>query len=116
MFDKMWRYRRKVHDWLLLTMMAIPLGVVFATVATGVAHGRATVATETAVIAAGLAVYLATGGSGNAMAIEGAVPGVVALRELRTRLSVPPPAAPAVAGPGGPSRIELRGIRFHYPG
>jgi ABC-type multidrug transport system fused ATPase/permease subunit len=132
MFDPLWRRNILVWNALSAAVMVVPLGLVYAVVAAGVGHGRATVATETAVLAAGLAVYLAAGGTGFGVAVEGAAPVVAALRELRDRLApdatvpdatVPSPTVPSSTVPGatvpdpvGPARIELRGIRFGYPG
>jgi ATP-binding cassette subfamily B protein len=121
MFDPLWALRRT--QWLrlriLTIVMVIPLGLVYAIVAAGVAHGRASVAVETAVLAAGFAVYLAVGGTYDALEIEGALPVLKALTQLRAALNEPAPsttAATFAAHSERPPRIELRGIRFVYPG
>jgi ATP-binding cassette subfamily B protein len=122
MFDPLWDLRRRDwgSQWATLFLMAVPLGVVYAIVAAGVVHGRASVAIETAVLAAGFAVYLAAAGTYDALEIEGALPVLKALPQLRAVLRDPAMPAAAVrdagGGAAGPPRIELRGIRFTYPG
>jgi len=118
MFDPLWNLRRRNwgSQWATLVLMAVPLGVVYAIVAAGVVHGRASVAVQTAVLAAGFAVYVATGGTYDALEIEGALPALKALPRLREVLRDPPAPAARDAGDAvsGPPRVELRGIRFTY--
>jgi ABC-type multidrug transport system fused ATPase/permease subunit len=118
MYDAVWRGRLWLQQGLVLATMAVPLSVAYTVVAVAVVHGRATVAVETAVLAAGLAVYLAAAGIGYAVDIEGATQVLTALRRLRERLPAPadPAARATPAAVPAAGRIELRGITFHYPG
>src|SRR2546429_7135765 len=92
MFDPLWTLRRVgwAADWGTLAVMLVSLGAVYAIVARGVVAGHATVAVETAVLAAGFAVYVATMGSGDAPQIEAALPGPRALPRLRAPLAHAP--------------------------
>ncbi len=154
MFDPLWAHRRT--DWVLLRgwtiAMLVPLGLVYAVVTVGVAHGHTSVATQTAVLAAGFAVIQALGGYYDTLEIENSLPTMHALPKLRAALadsvhSAQPgiPAQRDTATPtgsvvahadgrtrtavavavadsaaphagGAPPRVELRGIRFAYPG
>jgi ATP-binding cassette subfamily B protein len=121
MFDPLWalHQRYRPRQWVMTGLMVIPLGVAYAIVAAGVVHGHSTVAVQTAVLAAGFAIYVAAGGAYDSLEIESALPVVKALPRLRAALG--DPVAPAPLPPAGtdaprPPRVELRGIRFAYPG
>ncbi len=124
MFGPMWRLRRPNHrrDRLLTTAMVVPLAGVYAIVAVGVAHGRTSVAVLTAVLAAGYAVFRSFGGYFDALEIENSLPAVAALGQLRGVLRGPAAApVPAPRGAdqppdGSPPLVQLRGVRFAYPG
>jgi ATP-binding cassette subfamily B protein len=120
MFGKLWEVggRDRGSAWgrtaLLITL---PLAVTYAVVANGVVDGRIGIALETAVFTAAYSVYLAVGRIYDSTEIEGSLPAVKALAKLRDLLRAP--AAPASAAPAGgsaPPLVELRGVRFHYPG
>jgi ABC-type multidrug transport system fused ATPase/permease subunit len=120
MFDPLWALRRREWAWdwpRNAGFMVIPLGVVYAFVATGVAAGRTGIALETAVFTAAFAVYAATQGVYDSVEIEGALPVLKALAALRAALSEPP-AETTITAPvtGAPPLVELRDVRFRYPG
>jgi ABC-type multidrug transport system fused ATPase/permease subunit len=128
MFDPLWTLRHR--DWVVrwpraAALMAIPLGIAYGVLAAGVAAGHAGIALETAVFTAAFAVYTATGGPGDAMEIEAALPVIRALPAVRASLDEPGAvpagdaatvAAATVTAAGAPPRVELRGVRFQYPG
>jgi ABC-type multidrug transport system fused ATPase/permease subunit len=160
MFDPLWERRRpnQRRGWAITAGMALPLATVYAIVAVGVAHGHASVAVLTAVLAAGWAVFGAIGGYYDAMEINNSLKVVGALPQLRAALASAAPAEPAAtaapavsASPsrstaagragtpasaqqastptaaqqasaprgrpdGTPPHVELRGVRFAYPG
>jgi ATP-binding cassette subfamily B protein len=102
-----------------VALMVIPLGLAYAVVATGVAAGHTGIALQTAVFTAAFAVYTATGGVNDAMEIEGGLPVVKALPAVRARLDEPGAAlagGAATATTGAPPLVELREVRFRYPG
>jgi ABC-type multidrug transport system fused ATPase/permease subunit len=117
MMDPLWTLRRAgwAADWLTFAVMLLSLGTVYAIVARGVVAGHATVAVETAVLAAGFAVYVACMRTADALEIEASLPGVRALPRLRSALpQLPPSAVPTRKA--GPPRVRFRGVRFTYPG
>ena len=93
MFDPVWRGRLVMCLTMPLNIMGlsgVALAVCYALVAAGTAGGHHSVATETAVLTAGVA---AAGMIGNVMAlvgVEGALPGLRALGELRALLGDAP--------------------------
>jgi ATP-binding cassette subfamily B protein len=126
MFDPLWGLRRSTFLRMraLTLLMTVALGIVYAVVATGVAHGRTTVAVQTAVLAAGFAVFQSFAGYYDTLEIENALPVLAALPKLRAALAdtaappqpaIPQPDAGRSDGTAAP-RVELRGIRFTYPG
>jgi ABC-type multidrug transport system fused ATPase/permease subunit len=120
MFGSLWRERhqRMIMVWPRnAALMILPLGVAYAFVANSVVGGTVSVAVETAVFTAALAVYSAASGAYDSLEIEGALPVVKAMPELREALRAPEAAAP-VTRPAAetPPLVELRGIRFRYPG
>jgi ABC-type multidrug transport system fused ATPase/permease subunit len=132
MFGPLWteRHRDLATRWPRpAAMMAIPLGIAYGVVAAGVAAGHAGIALETAVFTAAFATYTATGGVSDAMEIEAAIPVIRALSAVRAGLdepgAVPARAAAAAAAAtvaattvalSRPPLVELRDIRFRYPG
>ncbi|GIF01693.1 ABC transporter ATP-binding protein [Paractinoplanes rishiriensis] len=120
MFGPLWANRGLDRGlaWLRVAVLVlVPLGVTYAVVADGVVDGRIGIALETAVFTAAFAVYAAVGRIQDAVDIEGALPAVKALVKLRTALPVPAAVAPAARVAGeAPPLVELRGVRFHYPG
>lgn len=122
MFDPVWALRRRNRRmyWITALMMVVPLSLVYAIVAAGVAHRQASVAVETAVLAAGFAVYVAAAtGTYHSLQIESALPSAAALPRLRAALVGGAPAATvpvAVTPVDRPPRIHMHGIRFAYPG
>lgn len=132
MFGPLWtaRHRALVKQWPRpAVIMAIPLGIAYGVVAAGVAAGHAGIALETAVFTAAFAVYTATGDVYDAMDIENALPVIRALSAVRAGLDEPgigggatgggdavPAHGSATAVAGAPPLVELRDVRFRYPG
>jgi ATP-binding cassette subfamily B protein len=133
MFDPLWAMtqRNRVVLWLLTALLILPLAGVYALTASDAAHGRISLAVLTAVLGAAFAVYQSFSGSYDAMEIESARPVLAAVGQLREALGHPAqPAPPAgtvatsvtvpdtgapLAGGAAPL-VELRGIRYTYPG
>ena len=121
MFDPLWTVRQrdlKMHWPRPAAIMAIPLGIAYAVVAAGVAAGHTGIALETAVFTAAFAVYTATDDVYDALEIESALPVVKALPEVRARLAEPAavPWRRTATAPVSPPLVELRDVRFRYPG
>jgi ABC-type multidrug transport system fused ATPase/permease subunit len=111
-----------VQDALIvLAVCGLPLSVVYGLVAAGTAGGHHSVAAETAVLSAGYSVYLMVGTVFNLRIIEGTLPSVRALADLRTALADaglagtgPPQRAPGASGE--PLAVLIEGLCFSYPG
>jgi ATP-binding cassette subfamily B protein len=132
MFDPLWteRHRDLVKRWPRpAAILVIPLGIAYGVVAAGVAAGRTGIALETAVFTAAFAVYTATHDVYDAMEIENALPVIRALPAVRAGLDEPgigsgptgggdavPARGSAMAVAGAPPLVELRDVRFRYPG
>jgi ATP-binding cassette subfamily B protein len=133
MFDPLWAMarRNRVVLWLETALLILPLAGVYALTASDAAQGRISVAVLTAVLGAAFAVYQSFSGSYDALEIENARPVLAAVGQLREALGRPAqPAAAAgavkatgtVPDTGAPLAcgaaplVELRGIRYAYPG
>jgi ABC-type multidrug transport system fused ATPase/permease subunit len=124
MLDPVWAFgmRLRWRTTATAALMFVPLGIAYATVAHAVAHGRATLAVETAVFYAGLAVYLAVGVTFEELEeIEGALPILRASEALRAEFGAAEPVAgqgfvPSPVARDRPPEVALSGIRFAYPG
>jgi ABC-type multidrug transport system fused ATPase/permease subunit len=139
MFDRVWARQLStcVQDALIvLAVCGLPLSVVYGLVAAGTAGGHHSVAAETAVLSAGYSVYLMVGTVFNLRIIEGTLPSVRALADLRTALADtaladtaladtaladagladtgPPQRAPGASGE--PLDVLIEGLCFSYPG
>ena len=132
MNDGMWAFnvRHRRRNMATGLLMFVSLGVAYAVVADAVVHRHTTLAVETAVFAAALAVFGAVAGSFDALEVEGAMPVLDAAARLRAELGTAPrslsqrrPAgvrqrdAPPAAPPKARAPVvALSGIRFAYPG
>ncbi|GAB2960963.1 ATP-binding cassette domain-containing protein [Saccharothrix stipae] len=123
MFEPIWRFGRRDRAVQLgfAALMAVPLGVAYAATGLAVVDGHTAVAVFTAVITAGVALYQAVGQTDDALDVEGSIPAVRALAELRRDHPVEQPAAaPATAHDDRradrPPTIRFDGVRFAYPG
>jgi ABC-type multidrug transport system fused ATPase/permease subunit len=128
----MWAFnvRHRRRNMATGLLMFVSLGVAYAVVADAVVHRHTTLAVETAVFAAALAVFGAVAGSFDALEVEGAMPVLDAAARLRAELGTAPrslsqrrPAgvrqrdAPPAAPPKARAPVvALSGIRFAYPG
>lgn len=89
MFEPVWRGRLRqcvTGPVTVLGLCGAPLAVSYALVAAGTAGGHHSVAAETAVLSAGVSVFLALSTAMPLVDVEGALPCVRALAELRTLL------------------------------
>lgn len=124
MFDRVWARQLSASrqgPLILLATCGVPLAVAYSLVAAGTASGQHTVAAETAVLAAGYSVCVAVGMIFNLIAVEGALPSVRALDELRAALADEAHAAVAPrrqtpVTPREPRAVAFRGVCFSYPG
>jgi ABC-type multidrug transport system fused ATPase/permease subunit len=121
MFGPLWDRGRRDQGWAWLrtaVFILLPLGVTYAAVANGVVAGEIGIALETAVFTSAFAVYTSVSRIYDAVEIEGSLPTVRALTQLRELLPGPAEvAAPARPAAGVmPPLVELRSVRFHYPG
>ena len=128
MFDPVWGNQlgasvRGARTVVLLC--GVPLAVTYGLVAAGTAGGHHSVATETAVLSAGWSVYLAVGMIFDMVTVEGALPGLRALNELRTLLGGPTAVDDgtmaatedgAASPPQPPVPVHFQGVDFSYPG
>lgn len=120
MFDPVWRGRIVMCLTQPLSMMGlsgVALAVAYGLVAAGTAGGQHSVATETAVLTAGISV---AGMLGNVLAlvnVESALPGLRALGELRDLLGETPVDTSAAPEAGRVARlVRFEGVGFSYPG
>jgi len=131
MFDPVWRGRLIMCLTMPLSIVGpsgVALAVCYALVAAGTAGGHRSVGTETAVLTAGVAVAAMLGNVMALIGVEGALPGLRALAELRARLGGTPPETPVhdSAAPrreGAPSSettparlVRFERVSFTYPG
>lgn len=126
MFDPVWRGRLAQcaqNPLIMLALGGVPIAVSFALVAAGTAGGHHSVAAETAVLAAGMSVATAVTGVISRIDVEGALPCLRALNELRSVLEeadASPAGVMQRAGvpelPRAPQPVLLKGICFSYPG
>jgi ABC-type multidrug transport system fused ATPase/permease subunit len=120
MFEPAWKHAlvgmRRLG--LQFALAAGPLAVAYAVVAAGAVHGRYPIAAETAVLGAGWAAFLMIGSILDVSDIEGALPCLRALRELRVMLASDEkrPSVPATGSRSHPPLVTLADIGFTYPG
>jgi ABC-type multidrug transport system fused ATPase/permease subunit len=128
MFDPVWdsQLRTSVRGpWTVILLCGVPLAVTYGLVAAGTAGGHHSVATETAVLSAGWSVYLAVGMIFDVVTVEGALPCLRALNELRTVLGgrtavdecgMAATEDGAASPPQPPVPVHFTGVDFSYPG
>ncbi|ROO60621.1 ATP-binding cassette subfamily B protein/ATP-binding cassette subfamily C protein [Micromonospora sp. Llam0] len=123
MFDPVWRGRLTMCVTMPLTTMGlsgVALAVCYAVVAAGTAAGYRSVGIETAVLIAGVSVAGMIGNVMPLMTVEGALPGLRAMRELRARLGTALVTEPAQPRPAGGTavarRVRFERVSFSYPG
>jgi ABC-type multidrug transport system fused ATPase/permease subunit len=123
MFDPVWDSQLGTSlraPWTVILLCGVPLAVTYGLVAAGTAGGHHSVAVETAVLSAGWSVYLAVGMIFDMVTVEGALPGLRALNELRMVLGGQVPVDDC--GDGAASRaqpplpVRFSGVDFSYPG
>lgn len=124
MFDPCWRLGLRVQRQQVVpfVLVALPLAVVYGSIATSVVDGQATVAAEAAVLTAGWSVYQVVIAISDAFDIEGATPTLTSAKELRNRFTssngnkiVTSPEPATTCAPTAPL-VEMADIRFTYPG
>ncbi|NUS10350.1 MAG: ATP-binding cassette domain-containing protein [Streptomyces sp.] len=122
MFDRAWSegVRDLNRQWGRLSLTVLGLAAAYVPVALDAAHGRTTVAVETAVLAAAWSVFTVLDGL-DWRARVGALPVLEATRKLERELGAPPalpaPAAPAAAERGGAAPlVRFEQVEFTYPG
>ncbi|MFI6991743.1 ATP-binding cassette domain-containing protein [Nonomuraea wenchangensis] len=107
------------RQWKIAAIVGPPLIIAYALVAWDGASGVNSVAAATAVFTASWSM-LTMLGFADVVLIEGAIPGVQALRELQSVIGEQSSsAAPAVSSPGGdrtPPLIRFEDVSFTYPG
>lgn len=117
-YDSVWRRQLaavKRGPLITFALCGIPLATSYGLVAAGTAGGHHSVATETAVLAAGYSVCVAAGLVWNQLSVEGAMPGLRALDELRALLGQPPEGGEEGIGQA-PQPVLINGVCFSYPG
>ncbi|WP_194917015.1 ABC transporter ATP-binding protein [Catenulispora rubra] len=104
-------------------LIVVPLAAVYAAVADGTAHGHATVAVETAVLASGWSLFQAFGLSEDARNMAAALEGLNAFDEVAAELRPDRPApsqeADTAAEPEPAARaplVRFEDVCFTYPG
>jgi ABC-type multidrug transport system fused ATPase/permease subunit len=128
-FTPIWALLRFKHQWKLLFSVGVPLGGALVLVAHAAATGRTSVAVESAVLSAGLSIYLALGWSDDVVTVYSAGECLAAYEELRVVLGpqaepeppeqqtlsahVPRPREAAV---DRVPAIAFEGVGFRYPG
>jgi ABC-type multidrug transport system fused ATPase/permease subunit len=124
LMEPVWRlgaegWRGDVRRFLLI---AVPLVAVYVAVASGTAHGDATVAVETAVLASGWSLFQAFGLGEDARNMSAALETLDAFDEAREALrrdepDLPTPAADAAApARSAVPRVRFDAVSFTYPG
>ena len=124
LMEPVWRlgaegWRGDVRRFLLI---AVPLVAVYVAVASGTAHGDATVAVETAVLASGWSLFQAFGLGEDARNMSAALETLDAFDEAREALrrdepDLPMPAADAAApARSAVPRVRFDAVSFTYPG
>ncbi|MFG2133834.1 ABC transporter ATP-binding protein [Streptomyces sp. NPDC048751] len=122
--------RRMVRsEWSQFLLVALPLAAAFTIVAVSAANGRTSIATETAVMTAGAAVFRATRYGDNALDRMGGLEVLGAFDTVRASLRpggtsrVPEPGSEAVPVlekaplvPAEPPLVRFEGVSFRYPG
>jgi ABC-type multidrug transport system fused ATPase/permease subunit len=105
-------------QWLIAVVTGVPLIAAFVLIVALAGEPGGKVASAAAVLGAGWAI-LNLLGFADALEIEGAIPGVTALAEIRAELATatPGPAARATAAhPKGNLDIHFENVSFAYPG
>ena len=119
----LWEYTNRVirSEWSQFLLVAIGLVPAYVLVSQAAANGETSVATQTAVLAAGWSVFQAMASSWDLFSMAGSVNLLHSTADLR-RVLAPDTGerlnAPTGAGqsPDRPPLIRLEGIRFSYPG
>lgn len=125
-FEPVWRGRLRqcvTGPVTVIGLCGVPLSVSYALAAAGTAGGHHSVAAETAVLTVGISVFLALSTVMPLVDVEGALPCLRALKELRTLLgeAAPTKVMPDTQGPrsrGGeePQLVRFDKVSFSYPG
>ena len=109
--------RQNIEKWRTALLIFVPVAVVYYLVARGTADGRATIATETAVLTAAWAVYSVTFYTYDSVMIAGAQAVMRAYEQVRELLAAPDPeVVPSDQAPGRPPLVRFEGVSFGYEG
>ena len=114
-------------EWLPLLLVAAGLLPVYTAVTWSAAHGRSTVAVQTAVLAAAWSLFQALNSGDELLAITGANSALAAFDRLSVELPGPGPGIGPGSGPGlpaarlpdgstAPPLVRFEQVGFHYPG
>ncbi|GAA1757655.1 ABC transporter ATP-binding protein [Luedemannella helvata] len=108
--------RQNLQKWRTAVLIFVPISFVYYVVARGTADGRATIATETAVLTAAWAVYTAAFWTYDAVKIAGARVVMRAYEQVRELLPAPAQTATKDADGGPPPLVRFEGVSFGYEG
>jgi ATP-binding cassette subfamily B protein len=116
--EPLWSYidRMLRGEWTTLLLVCAGLGPAYVAVTLDAVHGRTTVAVQTAVLAAGYALYQALGSGSQLLRITGALNAVRSFEEVRDLLAAVPQAGPDLPRTDGPPLVRFEQVGFHYPG
>jgi ABC-type multidrug transport system fused ATPase/permease subunit len=128
-FEPIWAKLTAKDEWQVFLLVGIPFSLALAVVGYDAATGRTTVATESAVLAAGWSVFQSLGWSDLTISVVSAGECLAAYDELCDELSAPAavsadgsrvPSAPALPAarelPDRAPLICVEGLGFRYPG
>ncbi len=134
MFEPIWAMSVRMlrNEWTQFLLVATPLLILFADVADRTAHGHASVALETAVLAAAWSVFQTLGYSEDVRSVRAAADSLLAYDELCAALgpaaAVPGNAPDAASAAGAATAVvaqtagaacglvRFEGVGFRYPG
>ncbi|MBR7835533.1 ATP-binding cassette domain-containing protein [Actinospica durhamensis] len=127
MFEPIWAMSVRLlrNEWTQFLLVATPLLILFGEVADRAAHGRSSVALETAVFAAGWSVFQTLGYSEDVRSVRAAADSLVAYDELCAALGpsataasaeVPAPAPAPDDASDAAGLVRFEDVSFRYPG
>ncbi len=103
-------------EWITLLLVCAGLGPAYVAVTLDAVHGRTSVAVQTAVLAAGYALYQALGSGSQLLRISGALNAVRCFEEVRDLLASVPQTGPDLPRTAEPPLVRFERVGFHYPG